>query len=174
MEALLVLWEWSGTNSGLPIQWYELLVYFKNLVQDCCISIASVTTRENHCWIASFVTKNIIHGNKCIILFLTCYFMSWAHNSSKKRLLIIDFTIVTEDIFFWPIIVTSQQFICDVMQMRGSSTVTSYSSIVACTNWFKGDLQLWITTVNIDFSSPGIHSFACKNSSLVLNYQMVG
>ena len=28
--------------------------------------------------------KNIIiHGNECIILLLTCYFMSWMHNSAK-------------------------------------------------------------------------------------------
>ena len=29
--------------------------------------------------------KNIvIHGNECIILFLTCYFMSWTHRSTKN------------------------------------------------------------------------------------------
>ena len=34
-------------------------------------------TSENHCRIASRVTKKIvIHGNECIILFLTRYFMS--------------------------------------------------------------------------------------------------
>ena len=36
--------------------------------------------------------------------------------------------------------------------------VTSYSLIfLARANWRKGDLHQWITTVNIDFSSPGIH-----------------
>ena len=25
-----------------------------------------------------------IHGNECVILFLTCYFMSWTHNSTKN------------------------------------------------------------------------------------------
>ena len=33
-------------------------------------------TSENHCRIASRVTKIVIHGNECIILFLTRYFMS--------------------------------------------------------------------------------------------------
>ena len=28
--------------------------------------------------------KIVIHGNECIILFLTCYFMSWTHKSAKN------------------------------------------------------------------------------------------
>ena len=28
--------------------------------------------------------KIVIHGNECIILFLTCYFMSWTHRSAKN------------------------------------------------------------------------------------------
>ena len=27
--------------------------------------------------------KIVIHGNECIILFLTRYFVSWTHNSAK-------------------------------------------------------------------------------------------
>ena len=42
-------------------------------------------TSENHCRITSWVTKKIvIHGNECIILFLTRYFMSWTHKSAKN------------------------------------------------------------------------------------------
>ena len=41
-------------------------------------------TSENHCRIASRVTKKIaIHGNECIILFLTRYFLSLTHKSAK-------------------------------------------------------------------------------------------
>ena len=29
--------------------------------------------------------KIAIHGTKCIILFFTCYFMSWTHNSNKNN-----------------------------------------------------------------------------------------
>ena len=29
--------------------------------------------------------KIVIHGNECIILFLTHYFMSWTHNSAKNN-----------------------------------------------------------------------------------------
>ena len=29
--------------------------------------------------------KIVIHGNECVILFLTCYFMSWTHNSTKNN-----------------------------------------------------------------------------------------
>ena len=47
---------------------------------------------------------------------------------------------------------------------RDTSIVTSYSSIVlARANWCEGDLHKWITIVNIDFSPPGFHGFACKN-----------
>ena len=42
-------------------------------------------TSENHCLMASWVTKKIvIHGNECIILFLTRYFMSYIHKSAKN------------------------------------------------------------------------------------------
>ena len=29
--------------------------------------------------------KIVIHGNECIILFLTCYFVSWTHKSAKNH-----------------------------------------------------------------------------------------
>ena len=48
-------------------------------------------TSENHWQNRLTSDPNIvIHGNECIILFLTCYFMSWTHNSAKNnyRLLI--------------------------------------------------------------------------------------
>ena len=32
----------------------------------------------------------------------------------------------------------------------------------------QNDLHYWITTVNIDFSPPGIHGLACKNIGLVI------
>ena len=40
---------------------------------------------QNHCGIASWVTKIVIHDNECINLFLTHYFMSWTHNSAKNN-----------------------------------------------------------------------------------------
>ena len=120
-------------------------------------------TSENHWQITSRVTKKIvIHGNECIILFLTRCFISWTHRSAKQSS-IVHFTIVARDDLFWLNIVTSSQLICDVTRTRGTGIVTSYSSIVlARANWRKCDLHKWITTVNIDFSPPGIHSLACK------------
>ena len=35
-----------------------------------------IFTSENHLQITSRVTKIVIHGNECIIFFLTRYFMS--------------------------------------------------------------------------------------------------
>ena len=127
-------------------------------------------TSKNHWQITSQVTKKIIiHGNKCIILSLTCYFLSWTHNSTKKKSLIAHFAIVTKDGLFWLSIVTSLQLICDVTRARGTSIVTSYSMIVlACANWLKGDLHKWTTAVNIDFSLPSIHGWACKSYTVIV------
>ena len=44
-----------------------------------------------------------------------------------------------------------------------------HSSIVlALANWHKGDLHEWITTVNINFSPPGINSLECKKDQSCL------
>ena len=86
----------------------------------------------------------------------------------EKQSSIAHFAIVAKDGLLWLYIVTSPQLICDVTWTRDFSIVTSYSSIVlARANWHKGNLHLSIITVNIDFSSPGIHGVACKkyNSS---------
>ena len=80
-----------------------------------------------------------------------------------KQSTISHFAIVAKDGLFWLGIVTSPQLICDVTRTRDTSVVTSYSSIVlAHAKCRKGVLHWWITTVNIDFSSPGIHGLACK------------
>ena len=85
----------------------------------------------------------VIHGNECIILFLTRYFMSWAHNFARqKQSSIVRFVIVVKEGLFCLSIVTSLQLICDVTRTRDTSIVTSYSSIVlARANWRKGDLH---------------------------------
>ena len=108
--------------------------------------------------------KIVIHSNECIILFLTRYFMSWTHNSAKNIHRSLSSQLSPRTVLFWLSSVTSPQLICDITQTRDTGIVTSYLSIVlACTNWRKDDLHLWITTVNIDFSSPGIHGLAYKN-----------
>ena len=58
--------------------------------------------------------KIIIHGNECIILFITDYLMSWSHNPAK---IIIDLVIVDKDSRFWFIIVMSPQLSWDVTRM---------------------------------------------------------
>ena len=81
----------------------------------------------------------------------------------QKQLPIADFAIVAEDGLSWLSIVTSPQLICDVPWMCVTGIVTSYSSFVlARANWRKGDLHQWLTTVNIDYSTPGIHGLAYK------------
>ena len=127
-----------------------------------CFVTSDKVTSENDCLITSRVKKIVIHGNKCIILFLTRYFMSWMHNSTQKQLLFADFAIVAKDTLFWPSIVTSPQLIYDVTQTCTSIVTSSSLIVLARSNWRKGDLHKWITTVNIDFSPPGIHGLACK------------
>ena len=86
--------------------------------------------------------KIVIHGNECIILFLTRYFMSWTHNSANNKSSIAHFAIVAKDGIFWLSNVTSPQLICDVTRTWGTGIVTSYSSIVfARENWRKGDIH---------------------------------
>ena len=86
--------------------------------------------------------KIVIHGNECIILFLTRYFLSWTHKSAKNYHRALIFAIVAKGGLFWPRIVTSPQMICDVMRTRNTGIVTSYLSIViARANWRKGDLH---------------------------------
>ena len=62
--------------------------------------------------------KIVIHGNECIILFLTRY-LNWCleHTILLKQLSIADFAIVAKDSLFWFSIVTSPQLICDVTRM---------------------------------------------------------
>ena len=86
--------------------------------------------------------KIVIHGNKCIILFLTRYFMSLEHTILLKTSLIAHFATVAKDGLFWLRIVTSPELICDVTLTRDTSIVTSHSSIVvAHANWRKSDLH---------------------------------
>ena len=132
---------------------------------------------RSHEWksLANRITSDhniVIHGKECIILFLTRYFMSWTHNSSKNhyRSLISPLSLWTvfSVLALWPFLL-----ICDVTQTWGTGIVMSYSSIVlARANWCKGDLHCWIKTVTVDFSLPGIHDLACKKTwSLVFpNY----
>ena len=40
-------------------------------------------TSENHWQIITSGHQIVIHGNECIIVFLTRSFMSWVHNSAK-------------------------------------------------------------------------------------------
>ena len=89
------------------------------------------------------------------------------HTIPLKTIIDRWFAIVAKDGLFRLSIVTSPQWICDVMRMWRSGIVTSYWSIVpARANWRKVDLHKWITTVNIDFSLPGIHNLACKKALL--------
>ena len=122
-----------------------------------------IIAESPHLW-----QKIVIHGNECIILFLTCYFLSWTHKSAKNyhRALISPF--VAKGGLFWPSIVTSPQLICDVMQTRNTGIVTSYLFIViARASCRKGHLHSWITAVNIDISPPGIRGLACKKVSYI-------
>ena len=91
--------------------------------------------------------------------------MSWTHNSAKNNYLSLDFGIVAKDDLFWLSIVTSPQLIYDVTWTWGTGIMTSHLSIVlARANWRNGDLHKWITTVNINFSPPAIHSLACEEN----------
>ena len=112
--------------------------------------------------------KSLFTVTNVLFYFLHAILCPWTHNSFKK-ISIADLAIVAKDDLFWFSIVTSLQLICDVTRMRAAGIVTSYLSIVlARANMRKGDLHKWITTVNIDFSPPGIHGLACKKAYLCI------
>ena len=97
-------------------------------------SRAKVIAESPHEW-----QKVVIHGNKCIILFLKRYLCP-EHTIPPNP--ITDFAIVTKNGLCWPSIVTSPQLICDVTRTWDTGIVTSCSSIVlARANWRKGDLR---------------------------------
>ena len=86
----------------------------------------------------------VIHGNECIILFLTRYFISWTHCSVTNNLRSL-ISPVTRDGLFWLKIVTSSQLICDITRTQGTGIVTSYSSIVLARAKLA---QRWSSLVN--------------------------
>ena len=106
--------------------------------------------------------KIIIHGNECIILFLTRCVMSWTHNSAKNnhRSLISQLLgTVVSDLALWRHhsgSVTSREREIQAL-WRHIRRLFSHAQIGA-----KAIFCEWATTVNIDCSSPGIHGLACK------------
>ena len=124
---------WVTVNNDFLVTSHEVICQWFSLVTKSRVKIIG---KSRHEW-----PKIIIHGNECIILFLTQYFMPWTHNPHKT---IIDhsFCHCRQGRIFWFSIVTSSQLICDVMPTRVTSIVTSSSSIVhAHANWHKGDLH---------------------------------
>ena len=85
--------------------------------------------RENHCWIASLVTKSLFTVTNVLFYFLhviLCRERTYPQRTIIER----SFAIVAKGSLFWFSIVTSPQLICDVMRTRDTGIVTSYSSIV--------------------------------------------
>ena len=104
------------------------------------------------------MTKNSLFTVTNALFYFLHAILCPEHTIPQKTISIAHFAIVARDDLFWLSIVTSPGLICGVTRPRGTGTVASYSSIVlARANWRKG-----ITTVNIDFSPPGIHGLACK------------
>ena len=121
-------------------------------------------TSENHWQITSQVTKKSLFTVTNVLFYFLHAILYLEHTVPLQTIIDRSFAIVARDGLFWLDIVMSSQLICDVTRTLGTDIVTSYLSIVlARANWRKGDLHKWITTVNIDFSPPGIHGLACKN-----------
>ena len=84
--------------------------------------------------------QNVIHGDECIISFLTDY--SCPEHAIPLKTIDCSFRIVAKDGLFWLSIVTSPQLICDVTRTWNISIATSYSSIALVrANWRNGDLN---------------------------------
>ena len=83
-------------------------------------------TSENHCRIASRVTKIVIQGNECIVLFVAPYIMSWTHKSAKNYNRALISPLLPRAVF--PDLALWRQHNWSVT--RDTGIVTSYSSIV--------------------------------------------
>ena len=128
-----------------------------------------MSTSENHCWIVSPVTKKSLFTVTNVLFYFLLPILCPVHTILLKTIINRWFRHCAMVSIFWPSIVTSPQLSCDVTRTWGTGIVTSYSLIVlAHANWRKGDLHKWITTVNIDFSPPGIHGLACKRILLLV------
>ena len=153
----------TSQHNGCPYIFVSFFItIFRKLIETCRLCFIYVGEDiKNNAWVtvnndflvksevicqwfslANHITsdqKIVIHGNKCIILFLTRYYMLWTHNSTKNNHRSLIFAIIAKSVFFCISIVTSSQLICDV---KRTSIVTSYSSIfLACANWHEGDLH---------------------------------
>ena len=83
---------WVAVNNEFGHEWGDLPMIFTS----------DEVTSENHWQMTSRVTKKIvIHGNKCIILFLTRYFMSWTHDSAKSNHRSLIWPMSLRTVFFY-------------------------------------------------------------------------
>ena len=136
---------WVTVNNDFWVTSEAICQWFSRVTK----SRMKINGKSHHEW-----HKTVIHGNKYIILFLTRYLMSLTHIFSKNnhRSLISQLSPRTGfyDLTLW------RHHNCSVTSReREILALTSYSSIVlARAYWRKGDRHYWITTVNIDFSSP--------------------
>ena len=107
------------------------------MINDCFVANDKVTI-ENHCCDNTIFCYPIHYFIFYMLFYALDTQLCWKHSS------IAHYDIVSKDGLFW----------LDVM---------SYLSIVlACTNWHKANLHLWITTVNINFPPPGLPGLVCK------------
>ena len=98
-------------------------------------------TAENHWQMTSRENKKSLFMVTNVLSYFLYYFISWTHHSATNnhRSLISPLTLrtVISELTLW-----RHHRWSDVMHMRGTCIVTSYSSIVlAHANWRKGDLH---------------------------------
>ena len=117
---------------------------------------------ENRCRITSWATKKLVFMlTNTLYHFLHAILCpDWAHKPAET---IIDCSLLPfspRAVFLGYLTWRHHHSpICDITQTRGVVILTSYSLIVlACTNWCKGSLHWCITTVDINFPLPSIHS----------------
>ena len=122
-----------------------------------CVSdspvIISQTKSLTNCFTSDH--KIVIHSDPYIILFIIHFFMLWTHKPDENNHF-AHFTIVTKDILF------NLALWCHTSARHWYYAVIFIDCYCIC----KFDIHSWITTVNIAFPSPGIHSIACKETNL--------
>ena len=104
---------------------------WKSLVRHSWKSLANHLTSDQK---SLFTVTNVFISYALFYVFNTPF--------RYKQTSFAHFANVAKDCLFWLNIVTSSPLICDLTRTRGTSIVTSYSSIVlARANWRNGDLH---------------------------------
>ena len=118
-------------------------------------------TSEDHCRVAAWVTTIVSHGTLFYFLYIS---LIPEHMTPFKTVIECSISPLSErTVFYDSALRHNCSWPATSPLTPSTGIVTSYSwSALSRANWLKVNFQQRITTVNIDFPSPGIHNLSHK------------